>query len=70
MLNTRLFGAASVRSIQFIGGTAADTFTAATARVPVTAMGNDGIDNLAWGLPASTIHGYLGNDTLRWVPAR
>lgn len=65
LLNPRLFGAASVRSIQFIGGTAADTFTAVTARVPVTAMGNDGNDNLTGGLSACTIDGGAGNDTLR-----
>lgn len=65
LLNPRLFGAAAVRSIQFIGGSAADTFTASTARVPVTAMGNDGNDNLTGGLSASTIDGGPGNDTIR-----
>jgi len=65
LLNPRLFGAAAVRSIQFIGGSAADTFTASTARVPVNAMGNDGNDNLTGGLSASIIDGGPGNDTIR-----
>lgn len=65
VLNPRLFGAAAVRSIQFVGGSAADTFTAATARVPVVASGKDGNDNLTGGLSASTIAGGSGNDTLR-----
>ena len=65
LANPRLFGAAAVRSILFTGGIANDTFTASTARVPVTALGNDGNDTLTGGISASTLDGGSGNDTLR-----
>lgn len=65
LANPRLFGANPVRSILFTGGIGNDTFTASTARVPVTALGNDGNDSLTGGLSGNILDGGSGNDTLR-----
>lgn len=61
------FTMGEVARIEFIGGTASDTFSADGLGIPVTALGNDGDDTIVGGSGRNSLDGGNGNDTLRAI---